>query len=269
MRDFFLKLFSENNSNMSITLFSFWHFFYLLLILGGALALYLIFRNKSEKTRNRVVNIFAYLTIGLYIADFFFMPLSDTFGFRMSEDKLPFHICTLMAVFVPFAQFNKKFEPIKKTIIILGITGSLMWMVYPGSALGGQPPFSYVVFQTFMYHGFLFIWGVLSMSLGKEKLNIKECWKEAVGIAIMFVWASFGNAVYDGHNWLFIKESIFPFISDSVIPFVSVASIYLVALAIYGMYYLITWLDKKLHFKKAPSQESAMDDKSSKEEKTK
>ena len=34
-----------------------------------------------------------------------------------------------------------------------------------------------------------------------------------VGILMIFVWACFGNAVYDrGYNWFFIQESIFPFL---------------------------------------------------------
>lgn len=40
------------------------------------------------------------------------MPLSDTYN-GISVYKLPFNICIIMAVFVPFAQFNKRFASIK------------------------------------------------------------------------------------------------------------------------------------------------------------
>ena len=101
------------------------------------------------------------------------MPLSDSYS-GISEYKLPFNICTIMAVMVPFAQFNKKFDKVKSAIVVLSITSSIIWMIYPGTALHGQPPFCYVVFQTFMYHGFLFIWGVLNLSLDQVSLNIKK-----------------------------------------------------------------------------------------------
>ncbi len=240
MSEFVQKLFSENNSNAAITLYSGWHFFYLILIFGTALALSLVLRNKSAKAKNIVISVFAYLTIGLYIADFFIMPLSDSYSFEISAYKLPFNICTLMAVLVPFAQFNRHFAKIRPIVVILSMTSTIMWMTYPGTALGGQPPFSYIIFQTFMYHGFLFNWACLSVSLGETKITIKRCWRDFIGILVVLVWAKLGNAIYPGWNWFFIEESIFPFISDTWIPIAVIFGVFAVALGVYGMYYLIS-----------------------------
>ena len=118
-------------------------------------------------------------------------------------------------------------------------------MVYPGSALGGQPPFSYIIFQTFMYHGFLFCWGVLNLAYKEVTLNIKYVWKEFVAILLVFVWASFGNAVYDGEqNWFFIEVSIVPFLPDEALPFV-IPGVFIVSLLVYGVYYLILRIASK------------------------
>lgn len=241
MRDFFLWMFSENNSTGSITLFSFWHFFYLILIFGTAILLAFLLRKKSERAKTITLNIFAYLTIGLYLADFFIMPLSDSYS-GISIYKLPFNICTIMAVFVPFAQFNKKFEPVKSAIITLSIASSLMWMCYPGSALGGQPPFSYIIFQTFMYHGMLFIWGFLSVAYKSSKYTIKTIWKEFIGILLILGWAALGNAIFPNQNWFFIQKSIFPFLPDQIMPLMVVVSVFGVCLAVYGIYYLVKYL---------------------------
>ncbi len=242
MRDFVLKLFSENNSSSEITLYSGWHFLYLALIFGGALALSMVFRHRSTRAKHIVTSVFAYLTIGLYLADFFIMPLCDSYNFQISAYKLPFNICTLMAVLVPFAQFNKRFEKIRPVIVMLSMTSSMMWMTYPGTALGGQPPFCYLIFQTFIYHGFLFNWACLSVSLGETKISIKHCWHDFIGILIVFVWACFGNAIYPGWNWFFIEESIFPFIPDAAMPPVVIFGVFIVCLGVYGMYYLIRTL---------------------------
>ena len=249
MRDFFLWLFSENHSDLQIRLFNGWHIFYLLLIFGGSILIACLLKNKSQKAKDITLKIFAYLTIGLYIADFFIMPLSDSYS-GISAYKLPFNICTIMAVMVPFAQFNKKFEPAKSAIVVLSIASSLMWMCYPGTALGGEPPFSYIIFQTFMYHGFLFAWGFLSVALGNVKLNIKTIWKEFVGIMLILVWAAFGNAVYGDYNWFFIQESIFPFLPDQIMPVMVVASVFGVCLVVYGVYYLVKYIVKKIADKK-------------------
>lgn len=245
MRDFVHMLFSENNSSLKIGLFDIWHIIYLVVIFGGVIFLSLFFKNKSERARMTVVKAFAYLTIGLYVADFLIMPLSDSYS-GISVYKLPFNICTIMAVLVPFAQFNKHFKFIKSAIITLAIASSLMWMCYPGSALGGQPPFSYIIFQTFMYHGFLFAWGVLNLTLGKEELKISKIWKEGIVILFILVWAWFGNTVYDDEqNWFFIESSIFPFLPDEIMPIMVVFSVSGVCLIVYGAYYLIKHLCHK------------------------
>ncbi len=245
MKEFVAMLFSEYPSNTQITPFNIWHFFYLFMILGGTLLLSILFQNKTPEKKEKLIRLFAYLTIGLYVADFFIMPLSDSYG-SISEDKLPFHICTLMAVIVPFVQFSKRWNAIKDPVIVLSIASSLMWMCYPGSALGGEPPFCYRISQTFIFHGFLFCWGVLNLSLGAEKLNIRTIWKEFIGIMIIFLWAAFGNTVYDGHNWFFLKDVLFPFIPVEFMPIAVVSSVFGVCLAIYGIYYgAIALVNKK------------------------
>ncbi|MBQ5810521.1 MAG: YwaF family protein, partial [Clostridia bacterium] len=205
MKEFVAWLFSEHNSTLEIGLFDVWHLMYLFIVYGGAIALALIFAKKSPAAKEKVLRCFAYLTIGLYLADFFIMPLSDSYD-GISTYKLPFNICTILAVLVPFAQFNKKFRPLKSVIVALAVAAPTMWMVYPGTALGGQPPFSYIIFQTFMYHGFLYTWGFLCLALGDVELKFKGIWKEFCAILLILVWADLGNTIYDrSHNWFFIE----------------------------------------------------------------
>ncbi len=237
MREFVHRLFSENGSSLQIGLFDMWHFLYLFVILGGSVLLAILFHKKSGEAKSKLIRLFAYLTVGLYVADFLIMPLSDSYN-GISVYKLPFNICTIMAVLVPFVEFNPKFKAIKTPIVALSVTSSLMWMCYPGSALGGQPPFCYLIFQTFMYHGLLFAWGFLNLALGAVKLEIKKIWKEFLGILCILVWACFGNAIYDGaQNWFFIEESIFPFLSDAIMPPVVVLCVFGCCLLVYGAYY--------------------------------
>ena len=244
MKEFFAWLFSQNNSDLTIGLFDGWHFLYLFITFGGTLALALLGRKKPQK-QDTFLRLMAYLTVGLYVIDFFIMPLSDSYD-GISAYKLPFNICTIMAVMVPFVQFNPKFAKILQPVVTLSIAAPLMWMCYPGTALGGQPPFCYVIFQTFMYHAFLFCWGVLNLAYGKVVYDIRKIWKEFVGILMILVWASFGNAVYDrGYNWFFIETSIFPFLSDEIMPLMVVLSVFCVSLVIYGIYFALVSLNKK------------------------
>lgn len=243
MKAFVSWLLSENNSNLEIGLFDIWHFLYLFVILGGTALLSVLVKSKARQ--EKTLRLFAYLTIGIYIADFFLMPLSDSYG-HIGIDKLPYHICTLMAVMAAFAQFNRRFGPVKAPIVTLSVASSLMWMCYPGSALGGEPPFSYIIFQTFMFHGLLFCWGVLNLSYGEVKLAFKKIWMEFCGILIILVWSSFGNTVYENQNWFFTKESIFAFIPNNfLLPMAVVASVFGVCLVVYGAYYGVKALVNK------------------------
>ena len=252
MKEFFAWLFSQNNSSLQIGLFDGWHIFYLTLVYGGSALIAVLLRNKTREKKLKAVRLFAYLTIGLYLADFFIMPLSDSYD-GISPYKLPFNICTVMAALVPFVQFNPKFQKIKVPVITLSIASSTMWMCYPGTALGGQPPFSYVIFQTFMYHGFLYTWGFLNLALGEEELNFRKFWKEFVGVLLIFLWASFGNTVYDkGYNWFFIEESIFPFLSDEIMPFMVIFCVTGTCFVVYCAYYGLRAL---LTRKKTPAEQ--------------
>lgn len=244
MKEFFAWLFSQNNSTLKIGLFDGWHFLYLFITFGGTLALSLLGRKKPEKQKT-LQKLMAYLTVGLYLIDFFIMPLSDSYN-GISAYKLPFNICTIMAVLVPFVQFNPRFEKIRQPVVTLSIASSLMWMCYPGTALGGQPPFCYIIFQTFMYHAFLFCWGVLNLAFGSVKYDIRKIWKEFVGILLILIWAAFGNTIYDqGFNWFFIETSIFPFLSDQIMPLMVVLSVFGVCLVIYGVYFMLGAINKK------------------------
>ena len=257
MKDFFAWLFSQNNSSLQITLFDGWHFLYLAITFFMAIFFPLFFKNRSEKAKDKVIEVFAYLVIGLYVADFFIMPLSDSYN-GISTYKLPFNLCTAMAVLVPFVQFNKKITPIKDVVVTLSITSSLMWMCYPGSALGGQPPFSYVIFQTFMYHALLFCWGVCNLAFGRVTLSFKKIWRVLVAILIMLVWASFGNMIYDdGLNWFFIEKSIFPFLPDNIMPLVVVVIVFACSVAVHLLYYAIRSMVRSVEKGQKRKQENA------------
>ena len=248
MKEWVAWLLSQNNSSLSIGLFDVWHFLYLFVILGGSVLLAVLYKDKTAEAKEKLMRLFAYLTIGMYIADFFLMPLSDSYS-GISQDKLPFHICTLMGVMAPFVQFNRRFAPIKTAVVTLAVSSSLMWMCYPGSALGGQPPFSYIIFQTFMYHGLLFCWGFLNMALGAVTLRWKECWKEFAVVMFILVWSALGNTIYDNQNWFFTKTSIFPFLTDEVMPPVVVFCVCGTCFLVYCAYFGIRALLQKNHQK--------------------
>ncbi len=260
MKGFITWLLSENNSTQEIRLFDTWHFTYLFVIFFGSILAALLLSKRSAAAKEKALRTLAYLVIGFYIADFFLMPLSDSYG-RISIDKLPFHICTLTGVFVPFVQFNKRFWWLRSAAVTLAIASSMMWMCYPGSALGGEPPFSYIIFQTFMYHGFLFAWGFLNLALGVTELKIRELWVDLGAVLVILVWSTLGNTLYEGQNWFFVEHSIFAFLPDKVMPPVVVFCVMGMCLVIYGLYYGIRGLFRLHARRKAPKEDEVVEEK--------
>lgn len=243
---------------MEITLFSIWHFLYLILIIGGTIGTAFIFKNRSEKTKKIALQVYAYLVLFVYLIDFFIQPLVSSSG-RLDIDKLPFHICTLMAIFIPLVQFNKRLSFLKECVVALSIVSALMYMVYPGSALGGVAPWSYKVIQTFLYHGLTFVWGFLSLSTKQTQLHIKRVWIELVFIVGIALWAALGNFLYTNpthhYDWFFITGSTFPFIPSWIMPFVVVVAVFGMVVLIYGIYYLVLKIAKEINKRKVEKQQ--------------
>ncbi len=255
MREFFVNLFSMERGS-EITLFSGWHFMYIIAILGLTLLLGILFKKKSDRAKKILLSVLAYCVIGVYIADFFIMPLATgTLGANggIDVDKLPFHICTLLSFFVGFAQFNPKFAKVKDAIVALAIISSLMYITYPGSALGGVTVFSYKVTQTFAYHGLLFAWGTLSLALNAVEFNWKTIWKPLVGLVIIALWASFGNAVYSSadhhYDWFFVTGSTFG-MSPYLMPLLVICATFAMVAIIYAINHVSRIVARKIAIKK-------------------
>lgn len=244
MREFFINLFETRQEPFDVTLYSIWHILYAVTIFAAIIGMAFYLRKKDISTKERLLNIIAYAIAVVYIGDFFIQPL-----FRdgaMNVDKLPFHICTLLCPVIAFTQFNKRFACIKEPVAFLSIISPLMYIVYPGSALGTESPFCYEIIQTFVYHGLLLSYGVLLITTQTVIPNIKNSYKSLIGIGITMVWAAFGNVVYSeegwgkGFDWFFITGKTFPFVPPILMPLVVAVCTFGMVIVIYGLYY---WLD--------------------------
>ena len=248
MREFFVNLFETREEPFDVTLYSVWHILYVVIIFAAIIGMAFYLRKKDASIKERVLNFIAYSLVVVYIGDFFIQPL-----FRegaMNVDKLPFHICTLLCPVIAFTQFNKRFACIKEPVAFLSVISPLMYIVYPGSALGTESPFCYEIIQTFVYHGVLLAYGVLLMTTKTVMPNIKNSYKSLIGIGTTIIWAAFGNVVYSeegwgkGFDWFFITGKTFPFIPQILMPFVVAACTYGMVIAIYVIYYLIDYIFK-------------------------
>ncbi len=262
MRNFVLWLFEKRATPCEIALFNFWHIFYLALIVAGVITAGVFLKKASQKTQSKVFSALAIALCALYAFDFFAIPLYNTHEcadgtvlYMLDVDKLPFHICTVLCPVVAFVQFNEKFYRFREPVAILAIVAPLMYLTYPGSAVGDLSAFCYKVIQTFLYHGVLLAWGYLNLATGTVKPVFKRCYKVLIGLVLIAAWAMIGNVVYSynpydydaspHYDWFFLTGSTFPFVPKALMPFAVIAAVFCVALMVYGIYYLVIHIQNR------------------------
>lgn len=239
MREFCFKLFrmSYFDTGIKITAFSIPHFVYLFLIFGGIILAWWLLRNKSEEKKEKALRFLAYALLFSYFSDFFFHEF--VYG-GLNTDKLPFHICTVLCPLVAVAQFNRKGDRIVEPVAVLAALAPMMYLGYPASVGEGEP-WCYQAVQTMFFHGVLLAWGILNLALGKVQLKWKNCWKCAVLLVCVTLWAKFGSELML-HNWFFLNEDALyiGLVSGGIIPRWSLMIInpvvfFLAALTVYAI----------------------------------
>ncbi len=254
MRDLFFKLFemSHFNTGIKITPFSGAHIVYMILIFGGIFLTAYLYKNKDMQAKEKVLRFLAYALVITYLSDFFF---HDFVYGGMNIDKLPFHLCTVLCPAIAFTQFNKKFEKFQEPVAVLAIVGTLMYLSFPASVGSGEP-WCYQAVQTMLFHGIELAWGCLCILFSKVKLDIKNCWKAAVGLCLITVWAKFGNSILE-HNWFFLETDALYLgvVEAGIIPkwslmLITPAAVFLMVLLIYGIYYAVKAVCKKIEMAK-------------------
>ena len=212
IHDIMIDIFDSHNKPFVMKALSIWHILYLFLIIVLTVLFSLKLHNKPKEKVEKALKIMASLILGLYILDFFAMPLSSG---TIYIDKLPFHFCTVAGILIFLTRFNQKLTKYRDCVTVLGIVGTLMYIVYPSSAFTNSPsPFSYQVLQTFSFHGLLLINGVVSLTTGDTKLSFKKFYEIVCLIIIVMLWGAFANAVYSHgtqqFDWCFIRGLYFP-----------------------------------------------------------
>ncbi len=244
MRELFNKLFEQSHfqTGITVTPFSLSHIVYLILIFSTLVILYLRLRNADLEKKERALGYVVYVLMFSYFSDFFVQQF--VYG-GMTEEKLPFHVCIVTAVLMPFAQFNRNGKKILEPVVVLAVLSPLMYLCYPASVGEGEP-WCYQTVQVMFFHGVQLIWGLLNLLLGVVQLDMKGCWKTGAMLLGITLWAKLGNAMYD-RNFFFLEEDALciGLVAKGIIPswilmIVNPLVFFLAVLLLYGVYHVIT-----------------------------
>ena len=216
-------LLSDRKGGAVFSCFDLWHVGYIVLFLSIAVLLLLWLRGKSDRTKARMVRLWINIAFGLYIADFFLMPLA--YGY-IDIEKLPFHVCTAMCVMC-YVTYNSNFlQKYRSSFALLGFLSNFVYLLYPAGVMWHQVhPLSYRVIQTLTFHGCMTVSGVLAVVFDRGK---KQPCRNFLVLMAMTLWAVLGNILYNGEadgyshmfNWFFVVQDPFGLLPVNIAPYV-------------------------------------------------
>ena len=250
MYEFLSNILKDHKTTVIFECFGIWHILFMLLIFSGIITTMILIKSKKQSTKNKIINIVINIVFGLYILDFFLMPLA--YG-SIDIEKLPFHICTISCVLCFLSRHNKFFNKFKLQFALLGLIGNIIYVIYPAGVGWHQvAPYSYRVIQTLLFHGLMTLYGVLTLVYDNVKLEWNKIYKELIAIILMTLWALLGNAIYNSdvkvYNWFFVVQDPFYIIPNHIapfiMPFVMIAIVFFANTLIYLTYFVIKTITK-------------------------
>ena len=226
MYTFLNNLLSDKKGGEIFALFGAWHFFYIALTILTVSVVLFCLKNKSDDFKRKTTRTFIYSAFGLYVLDFFLMPLA--YG-EIDLEKLPFHAWTAMCVLCFLSYHNRFLKKYRLSFALLGLISNLVYLIYPAGVMWhAVHPISYRVIQTLIFHGIMTVYGLLTLIYEYDKFNLKKCYRDLGVIVFMTAWALIGNYAYNGSsegyshffNWFFVVRDPFYAIPESVAPFI-------------------------------------------------
>ena len=207
MYPYFHELLADRRGGPVFTCFGPWHFFWIALTAAVCILLYCALSKRDAAIRARWLDRLTAMAFGLYILDFFLMPLA--YG-EIDIEKLPFHACTAMCVCCFWSCHSPRLGRFRASFALLGFVSNVVYLIYPAGVMWhAVHPVSYRVIQTLGFHGLMSVACLLTLIFGDL-----GTWRQHLSVtAAMTAWAMLGNGVYNSearlYNWFFVVRDPF------------------------------------------------------------
>ena len=247
MYEVFHSILADRQGGAVFSCFGAWHWCCIAAVAAAGVLLALRMRSRGADARKNTVRALIHIAFGLYVADFFLMPLA--FG-EIDIEKLPFHVCTAMCVMCFLSYHSAYLGRYRIHFALLGFLSNLIYLLYPAGVMWYQVhPLCYRVIQTLLFHGCMTLYGLFELMYGGQKPEWKTCRRDLGVTVCMTLWALLGNTVYNGRadgydhffNWFFVKRDPFYLlpgdVAPYVMPFLNIAAFFAVELLVYAAYF--------------------------------
>lgn len=250
------KDFMTNENNITLPkseyLYGTRHIIVLALTFILTLAVYFIFRNKSDKAKNILFKCFGFFflfweistrIVNLIIAE------GLTFE-KILEILLPMHICSVMVWIFIIAIFSKN-QVLINFGAIGGILATIAFLLYPAVGLH-QVYINFTNLYSITSHMVGFICSISLISLGKTKFEMKKIWQTYLCVALMFCWGAVVNfLIFPGSDYMYMindpLELGLPF--PYQILYAAIIGLYVLA------FYLVPFVKNKIKSKRLNNQD--------------
>ena len=218
MYPYFHELLSDKTGGEIFTCFGLWHFFWIAVSAALFTGLFCLLRRQDGRRRERTVRGLFALAFGLYILDFFLMPLA--YG-EIDIEKLPFHACTAMCVMCFLSRRSRFLRKFRASFALLGFLSNFVYLMYPAGVMWhGVHPLCYRVIQTLFFHGLMTAACLTALVFGET-----GSWRRNLTVtAAMTGWAMVSNYIYNSparlYNWFFVVRDPFGILPAETAPFV-------------------------------------------------
>ena len=183
-----------------IKLFGLAHILVIISVVSILIVLFLIFKNKSLKTKRTLISVILWSNFALHFLKVFFAPYNTDFYSQFHKFTFE-NMCAVSTMVAPFIFFFiKKESPIHDYMYFILFMGGLLGILIPTEPTSASCTL-FDLIRYFYCHGCLFISALLTFMLGIHKPKLKNVWVIVVGI---FVYEAI---IY--YNELFLFENGF------------------------------------------------------------
>lgn len=168
-----------------VKLFNFWYFFFILLCVAVIVGLYLILKNKSERTKKIVLFSILAFNLILHFLKLTFPPYSEN-PEQAQRDVWFINVCATSVLFFPFI-FISKSNVAKDYMTSLGVISGFLAMLYPTEAINNSV-LTLDLWRFYICHIIIIAVPLLMVLLKLHKLDVRRIWKTPICVMAMLLF---------------------------------------------------------------------------------
>lgn len=162
----------------------------LLTIVGVAILLNFLLKNKSEKVRHIPLMAISVALVLLEVVKQIYLLATNTYQLW----NIPVHFCSFIVVIIALAEFlpKKLAKYLDIPSCVFSILALLLLLAYPRSIISNSSSAifkNFANFHAFFFHILVASYPIMKLTLVKIEFNIKQCLSLIVGVLIYAIYA--------------------------------------------------------------------------------